>query len=69
MFKNDPIIMISYTARGIIKIKHILCDRTHIGRYNHLESYKLREYRYTYQNLDIEYITAHSSKGTERDHE
>lgn len=39
-----------------------------IGRYNHLEPSKLRQYRYMYRNLDIEYITAHSSKGTEADY-
>jgi len=39
-----------------------------IGRYNHLEPPKLSLYQNKFRNLDIDYITAHSSKGTQRDY-
>jgi DNA helicase-4 len=39
-----------------------------IGRYNHLKPVRFQEYRYKNQNIDIDYTTAHSSKGTEADY-
>ena len=38
-----------------------------IGRYNHLRPERLSLFKREYQSLDIEYITAHSSKGKQRD--
>jgi DNA helicase-4 len=39
-----------------------------IGRYNHLKPDRLPSWKKAFHNLKIEYVTAHSSKGTEVDY-
>jgi DNA helicase-4 len=76
-FSDDPSVTLLWSDATETTLEKILGDLDDyrkntsvfiIGRYNHLKPGKLREYRNRYRNLEIEYTTAHSSKGTERDY-
>ena len=38
-----------------------------IGRYNHLRPERLSGFKREFRNLEVDFITAHSSKGVQRD--
>jgi len=67
LWSDEP----EYSMEGILRD---LNDRVEhasvyiIGRYNHLEPERLPWFKREFENLEVDFITAHSSKGVQRDY-
>lgn len=67
LWSNEP----EYSMEGILRDVNDRVEHASvyiIGRYNHLEPERLPWFKREFRNLDVDFITAHSSKGDQRDY-